>query len=101
MDTLVSMKVVETAEFSDWLGSLKDVVARRAIVRRLVRLAATGHFGDAAPVGNGVSEMRFHVGPGYRVYYTIRDGAVILWGGVKGSQQRDIEKAKALAAGLV
>lgn len=64
-------------------------------------LAATDHFGDIAPVSGDVSEMRFHMGPGYRVYYTLRNGAVILWGGDKGSQQRDIEKAKALAAGLV
>lgn len=95
------MNVIETTAFTDWLNGLKDGVARRAIVKRLLRLGATGHFGDAAPVGDGVSEMRFHVGPGYRVYYTLRDGAVILWGGDKGSQQRDIEKARALAAGLV
>lgn len=94
------MKVIETAEFSGWLGGLKDVVARRAILRRLVRLEATDHFGDAHPVGEGVSEMRFHLGPGYRVYYTIRDGAVILCGGDKGSQDRDIAKAKAMAAQL-
>lgn len=94
------MNVTETDEFSKWLHGLKDVVARRAIVKRLVRLQATGHFGDAAPVGDGVSEMRFHLGPGYRVYYTIRNGTVILCGGDKGSQERDIVRAKALAAAL-
>lgn len=94
------MRVLETIEFSDWLGSLRDVVARRAIVRRLVRLAATGEFGDAHALGDGVAEMRFHLGPGYRVYYTLREGAVILWGGDKGSQARDIVKAKALASDL-
>lgn len=98
MDTKISMQVIETLDFADWLGGLKDVVARRAIVKRLVRLAATGHFGDAHSVGGGVSEMRFHVGPGYRVYYMVRDGAVILCGGDKGSQERDIAKAKAMAA---
>lgn len=92
------MRVIETLEFSDWLAGLRDVVARRAIVKRLTRLAATDHFGDADPVGGGVSEMRFHMGPGYRVYYIIRDGAVILCGGDKGSQDRDIAKAKAMAA---
>jgi putative addiction module killer protein len=76
------------------------VVARRAIVKRLVRLAATGEFGDAHPVGDNVSEMRFHLGPGYRVYYTLRDGVVILCGGAKGSQDRDFKKAKAMAAQL-
>ncbi|MEC3912192.1 type II toxin-antitoxin system RelE/ParE family toxin [Sphingobium sp. CR2-8] len=94
------MQVIETLEFSDWLGSLRDVVARRAIVKRLTRLAATGHFGDTEPVGDGVSEMRFHMGPSYRVYYIVRDGAVILCGGDKDSQDRDISKAKRLAADL-
>ncbi|WP_454883409.1 type II toxin-antitoxin system RelE/ParE family toxin [Sphingomonas oryzagri] len=92
------MQVIETLEFSDWLAGLRDVVARRAIVKRLTRIAATDHFGDADPVGGGVSEMRFHMGPGYRVYYITRDGAVILCGGDKGSQDRDIAKAKAMAA---
>ena len=81
------MLVIETTEFANWLGSLKDVVGRRAIVKRLVRLAATDHFGDTAPVGEGVSELRFHIGPGYRVYYTIKDGAVIL-----GEATRDRSK---------
>ncbi len=94
------MQVIETSEFADWLGGLRDVVARRTIVKRLLRLAATDHFGDVAPVGDGVSEMRFHLGPGYRVYYTIRGGAVILCGGDKGSQDRDIVRAKALAVDL-
>ncbi len=92
------MQVIETALFAEWLGGLRDVVARRAIVKRLTRLSATGHFGDAAPVGDGVSEMRFHLGPGYRVYYVVRDGAVILCGGDKASQDRDIKKAKEMAA---
>lgn len=94
------MDVIETLAFSNWLSSLRDGVARRAIVKRLVRLQATGHFGDAHAVGDGVSEMRFHMGPGYRVYYVIRDGAVILCGGDKDSQDRDIRSAKAMARAL-
>ena len=97
------MVIVEEHEaFSAWLKGLRDPIGRRAIVRRLTKLAATGHFGDAQSVGDGVSEMRFHVGPGYRVYYTEKDGAIVLLlcGGDKGSQQRDIEKAKKLAAEL-
>jgi len=94
------MQVIETLVFAEWLGGLRDVVARRAIVKRLTKLAATGHFGDVAPVGEGVSEMRFHMGPGYRVYYVVRDGAIILCGGDKGSQDRDIVKAKEMAAQL-
>ena len=96
----IDMLVVETLVFSEWLSSLKDVVARRTIVKRLLRLQSSGHFGDTAPVGNGVSEMRFHVGPGYRVYYVLREGAVILCGGSKRSQQRDIARAKELASQL-
>lgn len=95
------MQVLQTSDFADWLDGLRDVVARRAIVKRLVRLSATGEFGDARSVGEGVSEMRFHMGPGYRVYYTLLDGAVILCGGDKGSQVRDIRRAKALAAQLL
>ena len=94
------MRITETPEFAGWLKGLRDVVGRRAIVKRLVRLGATGDFGDAHTVGDDVAEMRFHLGPGYRVYYTIRDGAVILWGGDKGSQERDIIKAKKMAAQL-
>lgn len=94
------MQVIETADFTAWLGDLRDTVARRAIVKRLVRLQATDQFGDAHPVGDDVSEMRFHNGPGYRVYYTMRNGAVILWGGDKGSQDRDIDKAKKMASDL-
>ena len=94
------MDVIETLVFSNWLAGLRDVIARRAIVRRLTRLAATGHFGDVKPIGDGVSEMRFDVGPGYRVYFTLRDGAVILTGGTKRTQRRDIDKAKEMATDL-
>lgn len=94
------MQVIQTLEFAEWLGGLRDTVARRAIVKRLVRLGATDHLGDAAPVGDGISEMRFHMGPGYRVYFTMRDGAVILCGGDKATQPRDIDRAKNLAAAL-
>ena len=61
--------------------------------------AALGNFGDCGPVGDGVSEMRVHFGPGYRVYFT-RKGAtvyVLLTGGDKGTQRRDIERAKQIA----
>lgn len=94
------MQVVETTVFSGWLGGLRDTVGRRAVVRRLTRLAATGNFGDHASVGERVFEMRLHLGPGYRLYYTIKDGAVILCGGDKGSQSRDIERAERMVAEL-
>ena len=64
--------VVETEAFAKWLKALRDPLGRRAIVRRLARIVSTDHFGDHAGVGDGVSELRIDVGPGYRVYYTLR-----------------------------
>jgi len=87
----------ETEEFSRWLESLRDARARAQILRRLSR-ATKGNFGDAEPVGEGISEMRVDVGAGYRVYYA-RAGRVVyvlLCGGDKGSQARDIAHAKRL-----
>lgn len=76
---------------------LKDRKARSKIAKRLALLEA-GHFGDAKPVGGNVTELRVHFGPGYRVYVTRRDGQIIvlLCGGDKSSQSRDIDRAKAL-----
>ena len=90
-----------TEEFDDWLTSLKDRIGRARIVQRLDS-AAEGNFGDCAPVGEGVSEMRVHVGPGYRVYFT-RIGDVVyllLVGGDKSSQKRDIKRALEMASAL-
>jgi putative addiction module killer protein len=77
---------------------LKDERARAAIASRLDRLAF-GHAGDAEPVGAGVSELRIHYGPGYRIYFQKRGMALILLlcGGDKASQAKDIDKAKRLA----
>lgn len=88
----------ETEEFRRWLKSLRD---DRAVLRIASRLksAAHGNFGDCEPVGEGVSEMRIHYGPGYRLYYK-RVGDVIyllLLGGTKTSQKRDIRQAIELA----
>jgi len=86
-----------TAEFDRWLRGLKDTTARARVLVQLDRLAL-GNAGDVAPVGEGVSEMRIHYGPGYRVYFKRRgDVATLLIGGDKGSQRADIRKAKALA----
>jgi putative addiction module killer protein len=92
----------ETEIFAAWLSALRDVSGRQAILKRLVRLQATGNFGDWASVGDEVSEMRIHIGPGYRLYYTIRGQEIIilLCGGDKKSQRRDIVKAKEIAAQL-
>jgi putative addiction module killer protein len=90
--------VFETEQFRDWLDGLRDGKARLRIDDRLRRLA-NGNAGDTKSVGNGVQELRLHFGPGYRVYYIWRDGVLIilLCGGDKGSQARDILKAKELA----
>lgn len=81
-----------------WLARLKDKVARAIILRRLDRIAM-GNFGDAKPVGDGVSEFRIDHGPGYRVYFVRRGETliVLLCAGDKGSQARDIARAKVLA----
>jgi putative addiction module killer protein len=77
---------------------LKDQRARALIASRLDRLAF-GHVGDVRPVGNGINELRIHHGPGYRVYFQRRGGLliVLLCGGDKGSQSKDIAEAKRLA----
>jgi putative addiction module killer protein len=91
------LKFRETEVFSKWLADLRDARARAHIMRRLVR-ANAGNFGDVAPVGEGISEMRINEGAGYRVYYS-REGDmvyILLCGGDKKSQPRDIIQAKQL-----
>lgn len=91
----------QTDAFRKWRMKLKDERARVAIASRLDRMAY-GLAGDAAPVGAGVSELRIHYGPGYRVYFCKRGQTIILLlcGGDKSSQERDIATAKRLAAEL-
>ncbi len=86
-------------QFSDWLDRLPDTTVRSVVIARLKRLEL-GLMGDVEPVGEGVSELRIHLGAGWRVYFTRRGKQVIvlLAGGSKRSQKRDIERAKALAA---
>jgi putative addiction module killer protein len=81
--------------FSDWLNSLHDPATRRRILKRLLRLEQ-GHYGDCRPVGRGVYELRFFFGAGYRVYFGEADGTIVvlLCGGDKSSQRRDIEQAQ-------
>lgn len=95
------IEIRQTAVFRDWLDSLADARAAERIAQRLVRLQA-GLFGDVRSVGEGVSELRVDYGPGYRVYF-VRHGrmvVILLCGGDKRSQARDIKAAKALAAGI-
>ncbi len=88
----------QTETFLKWRTRLKDERARALIASRLDRLAF-GHAGDVAPVGEGVSELRVHHGPGYRVYFQQRGNIliVLLCGGDKSSQAKDIKAAKRLA----
>jgi putative addiction module killer protein len=90
--------LLRTVEFDEWLKGLRDRVARARIAQRL-DAAAIGHFGVCEPVGEGISEMRIHVGAGYRVYFTRRGPTVyvLICGGDKSSQKRDIKRAKKLA----
>lgn len=86
--------IIRTAAFDQWLSKLKDFRGKARILDR-IRSAERGNFGDCQPVGQGVSEMRIHFGPGYRVYFTRMGGVVyvLLCGGTKRGQQRDIAKA--------
>jgi putative addiction module killer protein len=93
------IEIRETWEFSDWLRELRDTRARAKILIRIDRLAH-GNPGDVAPIGEGISEMRIHYGPGYRVYY-VQSGTkyiLLLAGGDKSTQDRDIAEAKQLAS---
>ena len=92
------VEVVQTGEFETWLKKLKDVGGKARILRRLDRLAQ-GDPGDVRPIGKGLSELRLDVGPGYWVYY-LQDGntlILLLCGGDKSTQQKDIDKAHELA----
>jgi putative addiction module killer protein len=89
-----------TDDFERWLGRLRDQRGRALILGRLDRLRE-GHAGDVRPVGGKVIEMRIDFGPGYRIYFTrFRGSIMLLLGGDKGSQQRDIAKAQRLASEL-
>jgi putative addiction module killer protein len=98
MDTIKRYHLEQTSTFARWLKSLKDLQARAAIVLRLKQVQA-GHLGDVKYVGGGVSELRWHLGPGYRVYLCKRGDEIIvlLAGGDKSTQQRDIARAQLLA----
>ncbi|MCB1454274.1 MAG: type II toxin-antitoxin system RelE/ParE family toxin [Rhizobiaceae bacterium] len=92
------VEIRQTAAYRKWFDGLRDVAARSRIAIRIRRLSL-GNFGDVKPVGGGVSELRVDYGPGYRVYFK-QHGAelvVLLAGGDKKSQARDIANAKKLA----
>ncbi len=92
------LEVRKTDTFESWLSELKDQRGKAKIVARIDRFAL-GNSGDVSPVGEGVGELRIHFGPGYRVYVvqTGRKVVILLCGGDKDSQDRDIALAKRLA----
>lgn len=94
----MSYLVKQTSLFTDWHGRLRDTRARIAIARRIER-ASLGNMGDSKSLGEGLSELRIDMGPGYRVYYTVRGEVVIvlLAGGDKSTQDADIRRARQLA----
>ncbi len=97
----VGFTVCLSEEFQGWLDALPDKRAQVRIFARL-RMAEEGNLGDWSPVGRLVSEMRVHVGPGYRLYFTLRrrEVVIMLAGGDKSSQSRDITRAQRIASEL-
>ena len=95
------IEVRKTETFANWLDALKDIRARARILVRIERLAA-GNPGDVKPVGGGISELRIDYGPGYRVYYKKkgRQVVILLAGGDKRTQSKDIKTALRLAENL-
>lgn len=95
------LTIRQTKAYSSWFSKLKDHRAKAKILVRIRRLSL-GNPGDVKPVGNGVSELRIDYGPGYRIYFVARgeELIVLLAGGDKSSQSRDIAKAKQLLADL-
>lgn len=95
------IEVRQTDIFAKWFNNLRDRKAKARVQARIDRIEI-GNFGDVAPVGEGVSELRIHYGPGYRVYFVQRDSVVVilLSGGDKSSQNADIKRAKEIAKQL-
>lgn len=95
------METKRTPEFTEWIDALKDVAGRARILARIRRLA-DGNPGDHRNLAGGISELRVDVGPGYRVYYTLRGSelVILLVGGDKATQQNDIGRAQELASNL-
>jgi len=93
--------MLRTSVFDSWLSKLKDRRGKARIIER-IRSAERGNMGDCASVGDGVSEMRIHFGPGYRLYFSSTGEMVyvLLCGGTKRGQKRDISKAQTMVRQL-
>lgn len=88
--------IEKTVEFDKWLRKLKDFRAKAKILFRIQRIESDGHFGDCKPVGDGIRELKINYAKGYRVYFNQENGKIIilLIGGDKSTQQKDIKAAK-------
>lgn len=88
--------IEKTVEFDKWLRKLKDLRAKAKILFRIQKLENDEHFGDSKSVGNGINELKINYAKGYRIYFKETDGKILilLIGGDKSTQQKDIEKAK-------
>ena len=93
------MEVHKTRQFSKWFARIKDGKTRDIIEARIFRITTSGDFGDYKTISNKVSELRIDYGPGYRIYFTKLESIVVilLIGGNKGTQDRNIKKAEKLA----
>jgi len=88
--------IEKTIEFDKWIRKLKDLKAKSKILFRIQKIETDGHFGDSKSLGDGISELRVDFAKGYRIYYSEKEGKIILLliGGEKASQQKDIRTAK-------
>lgn len=95
------LEIRETSAYASWFASLRDRTAKARIDIR-IRRVSLGNFGDTRPVGEGVTELRIHYGPGYQIYLKKQDDdlVILLAGGDKSSQEKDIRLAKDLARNL-
>jgi len=95
------IEIFKTSVFEEWMKALRDLRAKAKIAARIDRLAS-GNAGDVKPVGGGVSELRIYYGQGYRVYFVHYNKTIVvlLCGGDKKTQSKDINKAKTMAAEL-
>ncbi len=90
--------IEKTVEFDKWLRKLKDSRAKAKILFRIQKIEVDEHYGDCEPVGDGIRELKINYAKGYRIYFTESKGKIIILlnGGDKSTQQKDIEKAKAI-----